>query len=152
MDKIHEVMRIFERMKNKRAERKSEKRLQDLFVKVHVYNKKICIPLPNIYAISEIEGLYESIDKINLAEPKQLAHILVLLDNQENLEYARLSEEEKDDLFVKRMQEIPAGEHEDYIRAIYEVFLMLKKNSIRKQKGILQQALEILDTEKSPSG
>jgi hypothetical protein len=152
MDKIHEAMRIFERMKNRLAERKSEKRLQDLFIKVHVYNRNIKIPLPNIYAISEIEGLYESIDKINLADPKQLAHILVLLENQENLEYARLSKEEKDDLVLKRMQEIPAGEQEDYVQAIYEVFLMLKKNSIRKQKGILQQALEILDTEKLPSG
>jgi hypothetical protein len=152
MDKIHEAMRIFERMKNRLAERKPEKRLQDLFIKVHVYNRNIKIPLPNIYAISEIEGLYESIDKINLADPKQLAHILVLLENQENLEYARLSKAEKDHLVLKRMQEIPAGEQEDYIQAIYEVFLMLKKNSIRKQKTILQQALEILDTEKSPSG
>ena len=152
MDKIHDVMRIFERMKDKRAERKSEKRLQDLFVKVHVYKKNICIPLPNIYAISEINDRYGSIDKIDLGDPKQLAYLLVLLESQESLEYARLSMEQKEHLVLKRMQEIPAGEQEDYVQAIYEVFLMLKKNSIRKQKAILQQALEILDTEKSPSG
>jgi len=149
--KILDLIPRFEKIreyKDKMYSRKVQRRLKDLYRKIHYYKDDIRIPIPNLWAYAEIEDRYESVDNIDLNNKRQLAFVLVILENQEDPEFNKLSESEVTDLVIARMQQIPANEHEDYIKAVYEVFMILKKNSIRKTEVVLQEAKEILAGQK----
>ena len=145
--KLLDLLPRFEKIReyrDKMYSRKVQRRLKDLYRKIHYYKDNIRIPIPNLWAYAEIEDRYESVDNIDLNDKRQLAFVLVILENQENPDFNNLSESEIRDLTIARMQKIPANENEDYITAVYEVFMILKKNSIRKTEVVLQQAKEIL--------
>jgi hypothetical protein len=149
--KLLDLLPRFEKIReyrDKMYSRKVQRRLKDLYRKIHYYKDDIRIPIPNLWAYAEIEDRYESVDNIDLNNKRQLAFVLVILDNQENPEFNNYSESQIRELTIARMQKIPANEHEDYIKAVYEVFMILKKNSIRKTEVVLQQAKEILAGQK----
>ena len=150
-ENLDRIKKIQQEKFAKFKQRKKDKRLSDLFVKIHVYNKEVQVPIPNVYAIAEIERVHGSLEKVDFNNPKQLAEVLVILEHQQDPKFDFLSEEERKHLRVERMQNIHAAQFENYIRAIHEVFYSLKKNSIQTQREILEQALALLDGAKLPS-
>jgi len=134
--------------REKMYSRKVQRRLKDLYKKIHYFKDDIRIPIPNLWAYAEIEDRYESVDNIDLNNKRHLAFVLVILENQEDPDFNKLSESEITQKVIARMQKIPANEYEDWSRAVYEVFMMLKKNSIRKTEVVLQEARDILAGQK----
>jgi hypothetical protein len=153
--KILEMLPRFKKIRESVAEwygtRKKDKRLSDLFVKIHHFNKDVQVPIPNVYAISEIDRLYGSIEKVDFNNPKHLAEVLVILENQQDPKFDFLPEQERQELRVKRMQAIPMAQVQNYVLAIRETFYGLKKNGIQKEREILEQTLALLDGAKLSS-
>ena len=148
LDRIKKIQQEkFEKFK----QRKKDRRLSDLFVKIHVYNKDVQVPIPNVYAIAEIERVYGSMEKVDFNNPKHLAEVLVILENQQDPKFDFLPKQEREELRVKRMQSIHAAQFENYVKAIHEVFYSLKKNSIQKERAILEQTMALLDGAKLSS-
>lgn len=144
MKNIRQVLDVFSGHKEKRKGRASKKRIDDLFVKLYHYNDKISVPLPNLYAENEIKKYFGGEDKIDFDNPEHIGRLLFILRNQENDKTAYYSKHEQNIEVRQIMQSIPQGQKENYSRALYEMFMGLKKNSLRRQKDILLQALDLL--------
>jgi len=139
LPKLKKIREMKEAWKNRRR----EQRLADLFRKVHTY-KDVTINIPNLFAVAEMEAQFGAMDEINLDDVNQLCTIVVLLDNQHDPDFARLSPDQREALVIKFKQTTPAGMLENYAVAVHEVFWALKKNSIWKQRQILEQTAAIL--------
>lgn len=150
-ENLERIKKIQQEKFGKFKQRRKDKRLSDLFAKIHVFNKEVRVPIPNVYAISEIERVYGGLEKVDFNNPKHLAEVLVILEHQQDVKFDFLLEEERQRLRVERMQSIHAAQFENYVKAIHEVFYILKKKDIRTQREILEQTLALLDGAKLSS-
>jgi len=128
--------------------------INDLFVKFHVKDG-IKIPIPNLHAEDRLRFYFGHLENIDYHENIQIGVILYVLENQHTGNLADMSKEDLHKAGIKRSQDIQLYDKERYIKAIYEMFMALKKNSIRHQKTILEGVLQMLDQdttgEKQPS-
>lgn len=145
MNRIGDVLATLKaRRKNKKAARGSESRVNDLFEKFYHYDKKIAIPLPNLYAHTLIETEFKGMENIDFEKDEHIGKVLFILNNQDNDKPEYLTNEQKDVQIRDILRGIPLHAKEKYQQALYEMFIALKKNSNRRQKDILMQALEII--------
>lgn len=142
------IWQVMDRLKAIKARKEKEKagnrRIEDLFVKFYEYNPEIRLPIPNLFANSQIQKQFGGMDKINFENDEHIARLLFILRNQENDVLVNTSPEDQEKAIRKIMMEIPASQKEHYQRALFELFTALKKNSIRRQKEIMQEVLQIL--------
>lgn len=145
MNRIGDVLATLkERRKNKKAVQGAETRVDDLFEKFYHYDKKIAIPLPNLYAHTLIEKEFKGMENIDFEKDEHIGRVLFILNNQDNDKAEFLTSEQKDAQIRDILRAIPYHAKEKYQQALYEMFIALKKNSTRRQKDILMQALEII--------
>lgn len=144
---IRDKLKKIKEWKDARRGKQSDRRLSDLFVKVHNV-RQVTVNIPNLFAVAEIERLYGSMENLRLEDVEHLANVLVIMENQYDPEFAHLTAAQREHLVIKMKQSTPASMMEDYAVAVHEVFWALKKNSIHKQRAILEQAMALLDGEK----
>lgn len=147
MNRIAEVLaELKERRQKKKAAAGSDIRINDLFEKLYRYDKKIVIPIPNLYAYSIIETEFGGLEKVDFDNNTHIAKLLFILRNQDVDEMEFLTDAEKEAKIREIQRGIPLQQKERYKQALYELFIALKKNSIRWERETLIQTLDILSS------
>ena len=151
-DRLKEIREEKERSKNeKNLLRDRANRIEDLLKTMHRVGK-IELPIPNLFAHTQMDKYFGSMEKIDLANEKHVGAIIWFLKNQNNVEIASLSPDEIDRHIHSLMIGIPLEQLQDYVICIEEIFLTIKKKSIRSEKQVLEQALSILEERKKDPG
>lgn len=151
-DRLKEIREEKERLRNeKNLLRDRADRIEDLLKTMHRVGK-IELPIPNLFAHTQMDKYFGSMGEIDLAIEKHVGAIIWFLKNQDNVEIASFSKDEIDKRIHSQMIDIPLDQLQDYIICIEEIFLAIKKKSIRSEKQVLEQALSILEDRKKDPG
>ena len=151
-DRLKEIREEKERLRNeKNLLRNRADRIEDLLKTMHRVGK-VELPIPNLFAHTQMDKYFNGMEKIDLANEKHVGAIIWFLKNQDNVEIASFSKDEIDKRIHSQMIDIPLDQLQDYIICIEEIFLAIKKKSIRSEKQVLEQALSILEDRKKDPG
>jgi hypothetical protein len=129
--------------KHRRQKKQVKNNINDLFERFHVH-KNIKIPIPNLYAENRLDYYFGNREAIDFEDALHIGIILFILENQDNDILEQCSKEEIEKLGRERIKKIRMSDKESYQLAIYEMFMALKKNSVRKQKEIMQDIMEMI--------
>lgn len=144
MPNIWEVIAKLKELRKKKERSRNKRRIDDLFIKFYEYNDQIRLPIPNLFANAQIQAHFGGEENIDFEKDEHIGWLLFILRNQENDRLTVLSPKEQEAEVHKILQEIPLHQKEQYQKALFELFAALKKNSIRRQKEIMLQVLDIL--------
>ena len=146
MPDVRQVIEKLKQLKEKKRRKQSRQRIDQLFEKFYHFDREVKIPYPNLYAHAQIEKHFGGLENIDFENDEHLGWLLFILRNQENDILEQYGPQEKEKAVQKILQEIPLNQRERYQRALFEMFIALKKNSLRIQREILQETLEILQS------
>ena len=152
MGKLQKAMRLLKEMRKKKERVQAEavkQRIDDLFIKFYEFEPDIRIPIPNQFADAQINRRFGGMDKVDFEKNEHLAGLLFILENQQTDKLMHMGSAEFEEAVNKTMQTIPLPLREKYQLALIETFTAVKKNSIRQQQDILQQALAIITGEEA---
>ncbi len=141
------IFDIFDRLKQVRRDKESyyqeqrqaeeqAGRIEDLMVRFHRVGE-IQLPLPNLFAKAQMDAYFGSWDNIDLQNDRHLTAMIFFLENCRNKEIDAWSREQLDAAISERMTDIALHEKDAYVSCIEEIFLAIKKNSIRHQRDLL---------------
>ena len=145
MKNLFDALPILNRIKKQKQEKlKSKANIEGLYWRFYSYDPKIKIAVPNLYADNEIRRRFG--EDPDYSKDEVLVEIIYILENQDEDILHNQSEYERKEAVIKRMQSVTVAEREKYQKALFEMYVALKKNSVQQQMQVLEQARSILDS------
>lgn len=139
--------------KERRAREAQQIRLEDLTRKFHVLDEEVRLPIPNLFALKWMDEYFGGIDNIDLGNLGKLGAVIWILENQGSVdEIDQMTKEQINNAINRGLSEIPAVLHPRYMMCIDDIFRVIKKNWIQRQKSLLNDLLEQLGNQTSGAG
>jgi hypothetical protein len=156
-DKFDKALEVLQRKKEEKKKLKSHRermlRLEDLSAKFHVLDEDVRLAIPNLYALKWLDTWFGGLENIDLNDITKLASVIWILEHQNaSDEINQMTHEQIEHAIDRQLSEIPAVLHPKYLMCIDDIFRMIKKNWITKQKSLYQDLLDQINRDFSGDG